>query len=189
MDKELYYKKLKQLILIFVFGLFCGCIYFNILWRVRGSVFQNEWGLLLDRILEYSVTDFYGAMQRYTVYILAFHIVIFLLGLIKVGKVLMEGMLISMGFLIGGTETLLLLSFHIKDSLLFLAKVIPVLLVYVFLFGIVFGLACTMSSLRWISVEKSKKWKQIRLKKYLILSLGTLVLHIVYILICSYVNF
>ena len=88
MDKSLLLEKWKQLSLMFVFGVFGGCIYFNLLWRFQGSLFQNEWGMIFDRILNCSIKEFYAQIIKYAIWILALQFMIFVLGFMKIGKIL-----------------------------------------------------------------------------------------------------
>lgn len=189
MDKSLLLEKWKQLSLMFVFGVFGGCIYFNLLWRFQGSLFQNEWGMIFDRILNCSIKEFYAQIMKYAIWILALQFMIFVLGFMKIGKILFQGMVVCSGFLTGAAETLLLLGFHLKEGGIFLGKFLLVFLVHILILGILLTLATAMSFLKWHSAEKTKKWKGIQTKKYLFWTSWTFILHIVYILILSYVNY
>ena len=188
MDKELYYKKIKLLSCLLVAGLSVGSIFFNLLWRFQGSVFQNEWGMILNSVLAATVADILKWFQNNMIWILIIQIMICVLGLMKIGKIVVEGIAISGGFWFGAMETLLLLSNNLKDSIVFLFKIVLVVFVHAAVLCVSLVLSCSMSSLKWAKKEKNIKQHH-QLKKYLISVLGILFLHLVYISFVYYVNY
>lgn len=189
MDRTLLNEKCKQLFMFFAFGFFGGCIYLNIVWRIQGVMFQNEWGMILDRVQEYSVQRFTEWILHHWYWLIGFHILICLIGMIRYGKIVIQGVVLCIGFMAGALETLLLLTFGIKSGAVFLLKITGVLLPYIILTASLFVVSCAMSFLKWISSEKTKKWKMIQLKRYVILSFSMLIFHLVYIISLSYVNY
>ncbi len=189
MDKALLNEKSKQLFILFTFGVFGGCIYLNIVWRIQGAMFQNEWGMILDRVREYSLERFTEWILHHWYWMIGFHILISLVGMIRYGKIVIQGIVLCIGFVTGALETLLLLTFGIKSGAVFQLKVTGVLLPYIILTGSLFVVSCAMSFLKWTSSEKTNKWKMIQLKRYMILSFAMLIFHLVYIILLSYVNF
>lgn len=188
MDRKFLNEKWKQLNLMFAFGILSGCIYFNILWRVQGSLFQNEWGMILDQMNAYTLSNLYSLILRQAYMIWIFYLCVWILGFFKIGKIIVQGIVICTGFFTGVGETLLLLELNIKDGTEFFLKFAVILGIHALFLGITFVAANGMSALKWISREKTKKWRQIQVKKYCMIVAISLFLHIVYVFICSYVN-
>lgn len=189
MDKVVLFVKWKQLVLIFLAGVFAGCIYFNYLWHFQGPVFQNEWGMLFDHFRDESLHFMYSGFYPYLFGLLAFQIVIFFLGIIKWGKIVFRGLTICFGILLGSIETLFLLCFDMRNGFEILLKLICVLGIPAIVLTGSFVLADAFSSLKWYADEKTKKWKKIQWKKYIFFYAWTVILFVSYIFICCYLSF
>lgn len=189
MDKVLLEAKCRQLCILFAFGVLGGCIYFNILWLLQGDIFRNEWSILFDHWIKIP-------LKEYILYILdvwyifyMFHILVCIAGGLKIGKIMIQGIFLCLGIGTGSAQTLLLLSFDLKTGMVFGLKILIILFPYILVIGSTMILSCAMSSLRWISKEKTTKWKKIQWKRYCIGCFMTLFFHLVYIILLSYVNY
>lgn len=189
MDKTFLISKSKQLVILFLIGLFLGCIYFNLLWCFRGSTFQDEWGMLLDRFYDEPLKEMCKKVFIYLVGMLSVQIVVFVLGIVKWGKIIFQGMGICFGILTGALETLVLLCYDIQDGIKVVLKYICILGVPLLILMNSVVLANAFSSLKWFMSEKTKKWKKIQLQKYIFYFALTVIIFIVYILVFRYVNF
>lgn len=189
MDKTFLMSRTKRLAILFLVGLFLGCVYFNLLWRFRGSLFQEEWGMLLDRFYDEPLNVMCKKVFIYLIGMLSVQIVFFCFGIVKWGKIIFQGFGICFGIVTGALETLVLLCYDIQDSVKVLLKCICVLGMPLMILSFSVILANAFSSLKWYMNEKSKKWKKIQLKKYIFYFSWSVIVFIGYIMVFRYVNF
>lgn len=188
MDKRFLWKNAKQLCLIFFFGFLGGCIYFNLLWYMRGSLFQNEWGMVLDYWNELPVLK----NERIVLCLimeLPLLVVVLLLGFFRIGKIFFRGLIASFGVMAGGVESLLILSMKLQDGFELLGKWLLVWIIPILALGCEILLSVSMSLVRSDMTGKTEKWKWIQVKKYFFYSAWTIILCTVYVFLVGYVNF
>lgn len=188
MDKRFLWKNLKQLCLIFSFGFLGGCIYFNLLWHMRGSLFQNEWGMVLDYLSELPLLK-NERMVFYLIMELPILFLVLVLGFFRMGKILFQGLIASFGVMTGGMESLLILSMKLQDGFGLLGKWLLVWMVPILVLGCEILLSVSMSLIRSSMTGKTEKWKRIQVKKYFFYSAWTIILCTIYIFLVGYVNF
>lgn len=189
MDKIFLKSKSKQLAILFLIGLFLGCIYFNLLWCFQGSVFQDEWGMLLDCFYDEPLREMCKKIFIYLIGMLSVQIVVFVFGIVRWGKIIFQGLGICFGILIGALESLVLLCYDIQDGIRVVLKCICVFGVPLIILVNSVVLANSFSTLKWFKNEKTKKWKKIQLQKYIFYFAWNVIVFIIYILIFRYVNF
>ena len=178
---------LKQTLLnvgmIFSFGIVIGCIVINFLWRIQGRLFENDWAFALERIAVFVEDMLWLPTVQTAMWLMVPYCIIFLLGFWKYGKMLIEGLIFCVGFLVGGIETIWILNFNWKDGMLFFANLfLKTILMVVFLMTMaVLSITKSEEVLRKYTLKKGTK-------TYLFWSLVSLIFVLVYIIFRTYVN-
>lgn len=192
MNRKHFYQTWKIMMLLFLFGMIAGCLYFHLLTILKGSVFINRWDLFLESYVNWSIRNCFEKCYIFWPWMLICHGILFFAGILKHGKCVLSGICFTAGLLSGALETVLLLCYDIRSKLRFEMNCMAVLCVPMILSLIMLILAYVYALEKNRDKNNQNKNKQKNSKLfegYVLYGSFVIICDLVYIFACSYVNF